>query len=116
LNWRQSQIPGESVDQLEPNDSFLNAIDRGLNVFGENVHIVLYFELQKSQGISREEIPLKPQLFVEFVNQFFGVGAAVVSRSIRKELEITSGIKGLTSKDLLTALRTAFHEISARSR
>ena len=104
------------MDRLEPQDSFLNAIDRGLDVFGSNVHIVVYFELQKSRRISREEIPLKPQLLVETINEFFGVGAAVVSRSIRKELEITSGIKELTSKDLLTALQTAFHEISARTR
>jgi hypothetical protein len=104
------------VDRLKPQESFLDAIDRGLDVFGANVHIVVYFELRKSHGISREDISLKPQLFVDVVNQFFGVGAAVVSRSIRKELEITSGIKDLTSKDLLTALRTAFHEISERTR
>lgn len=97
-------------------DSFLNAIDRGLDVFGANVHVVVYFQLHKWRGISREEIPLKPQLLVETVNEFFGVGAAVVSRSIRKELEIASGVKGLTTQDLLTALRTAFHEISARTR
>lgn len=95
-------------------EAFLNAIDQGLDVFGTNVHTVVYFQLTKWYGMTREEIPQKPQFFVDTVNQFFGVGAAVVSRSIRKELEIASGIKGLTTKDLLTALRTAFHEISTK--
>jgi hypothetical protein len=48
---------------------------------------------------------------VATIEKLFGVGAVTVSRAIRKELEISSGIKGLREKDLLTALRTAYHEI-----
>jgi hypothetical protein len=98
------------LGRKEDRDSFLSSIDRGLDSFGENVHVVVYFELKKSFGITREEIPIKPELFVKSVEKFFGVGAFAVSRSIRKELEETSGIKDLKSKDLLTALRLAYHE------
>jgi hypothetical protein len=70
----------------------------------------VYFELEKLFGISREDIPLKPDLFVTTVDKLFGVGAVTVSRAIRRELETSSGIKDLCKKDLLTALRMAYHE------
>jgi len=62
-------------------------------------------------GISREDIPIKPDLFVSTIDSLFGVGATTVSHAIRKELEISSGIKGLSEKNLLTVLRTAYHEL-----
>ena len=89
---------------------FLCSIDKGLDAFGANVRIVVYHELERRHGLKREDIPRKPDLFVETIENLFGVGTAAVSRAIRRELEISSGIKDLGGGDLLYALRTAYHE------
>ena len=98
------------LEQYRSPSSFLEALDRGLDVFGANVHIVVYFEMNKMYGISREQIPLKPDLFVATIDKLFGMGSAAVSRAVRKELEATSGIQDLSKNDLLTAMRTAYKE------
>ena len=98
------------MEKHHSQNPFLEALDRGLDVFGENVHTVVYFELRKTYGISREEIPTKPDLLVATIEKLFGMGSAAVSRAVRKELELSSGIADLSKKDLLTALRTAYRE------
>jgi hypothetical protein len=94
----------------EEQDFFLAALDRGMDTFGANVHMVVYFELKRSFGISRDEIPAKPDQFLKAVEKVFGVGSVAVFRSILKELEASSGIQGLSRKDLLSAMRIAYHE------
>jgi hypothetical protein len=102
------------LDRERARENFLASIDRGLDAFGSNVRLVVYFELNRLFGISREEIPLKPDRLVETIDELFGVGAFAVSRAILKELEASSGIKGLSQQNLLTALREAYHEQLAR--
>jgi len=97
------------LDRNQSQNKFLSSIDRGLDAFGSNVRVVVYFELEKLHRITREQIPLKPELFVATINKLFGVGASTVSRAVCRELEKSSGISGLSSKDLLTAIRTAYH-------
>jgi hypothetical protein len=103
-----------AASRLDPQrtqeDFFLPSLDRALNAFGANVSIVVYFELRKLFGITREEIPQKLDLFVSTIDRLFGAGSVVVARVIRKELEASSGIKDLSKKDLLTALQTAYSE------
>ena len=98
------------MDRHRSEDLFLSSIDRGLDTFGSNVRLVVYYELKNLFGITRDEIPLRPECFVKTIERLFGVGAKVVSRAIIKELEASSGVKDLSKKDLLTALRTAHHE------
>jgi hypothetical protein len=98
------------LDRQGPRDSLLASIDRGLSAFGASVPIVVYFELKKSFGISRVEIPQHPELFVKTIENLFGVGVDVVRRAIRKELEASSGIKDLSDVDLATAMRRAYHK------
>jgi hypothetical protein len=88
-------------------------VDKGLDAFGENVHAVVYYELKNSFGISRQEIPQKPELLVQTIDKIFGVGSAAVSRAIRTELESAFQIRGLRNKDLLSALKIAHREALA---
>jgi hypothetical protein len=98
------------LDRLEPKEAFLASIDRALDTFGTTVRTVVYFELKRSFGAEREEIPQKPELFVNTIDKIFGVGSEVVARAIRSELEASSGIKGLGKQDLLVAMRTCYHK------
>jgi hypothetical protein len=93
------------LDQKRSQEIFLSSIDRGLDAFGANVHTVVYFQLRSWFGISREDIPAKPELFVQTIDKLFGVGAGVVALAICTELEKRFGIDRLREKDLLKALR-----------
>ena len=92
----------------QPADEFLSSLDRALERFGTSVRVVVYYQLEKSFGVSRSEVPLKPELFAATIEKLFGAGAATVRRFILKELETSSKIEGLRAKDLVTAMRTAY--------
>jgi hypothetical protein len=94
----------------EPREVFLSSIERALDTFGTSVRAVVYFELKRSFGVVREEIPQKPDSFVDAIDKIFGVGAAVVKKAILKELGASSGIQDLGNHDLTTAMRTAYHK------
>ena len=93
------------MDQRRSKEVFLSSIDKGLDAFGGNVHAVVYYQLKGWFGISREDIPAKPDLFVQTIDKLFGVGAAAVSLAICRELQSKFGIDGLGEKDLLTVMR-----------
>ncbi|MDG6997358.1 MAG: hypothetical protein JRN52_15685 [Nitrososphaerota archaeon] len=97
------------MDQ-KPREAFLSSLDRALDTFGTSVRAVVYYELKKSFGVSREEIPLKPDLFANTIDNLFGVGVATVRHVILRELEASSQIKDLHKKDLVTAMRAAYHK------
>ena len=87
----------------------LSSIDKGLDTFGSSVRIVVYFELSKLFGIRREEIPVKPEALTHTIEKIFGQGYQSVTRVILTMLEETTGIKGLSDRDLSSAIRTAYH-------
>jgi hypothetical protein len=88
---------------------FLSSIDRSLDTFGTSVRTVIYFEMKRSFGVTREDIPIKPELFVKTIEKIFGVGSATVERTVLKELEASTGVKDLSRQKLETAIRTAYH-------
>lgn len=98
------------MDKHPPRETFLESIDRALDTFGTTVRAVVYYELKKSFGLSREDIPRKPEMFVKTIEKIFGLGSRVVEGAIRKELEKSFGIKDLGEHDLTTAIRTAYHK------
>ncbi|MDG7000303.1 MAG: hypothetical protein JRN15_14465 [Nitrososphaerota archaeon] len=91
-------------------EAFALSLDRALERFGTSVRVIVYYELEKSFGISRVEIPKKPELFAATIEKLFGAGAATVRLFILKELESSYKIEGLRAKDLVTAMRTAYHK------
>ncbi len=97
------------LESHQARDLVLSSIDRGLDTFGANVRIVIYYELQKLFGVSREEIPIKPEALTQTIEKIFGLGAQSVSRVILVKLEETTGIKDLSKHDLTQAIRTAYH-------
>lgn len=94
------------MKQPSTGEILLASLDRAFDTFGQNVSIVVYFELKKSFNLTREEIPSRPDLLVATIEKLFGVGAETVKRIIGRELEANTGLKNLSSHDLLTALRT----------
>ena len=64
----------------------LEAIDEGLSSLGESVRLSVYFHLQKSFHIKREEIPERLSAFVQAVRNIFGVGSSFLEVLILKKL------------------------------
>ncbi len=100
------------MDRQSPQELFLESLDRALDTFGTSVRVVVYYELRKSHGVKREDVPQKLDLFVQTIEWIFGAGSGsgVIARAILRELEASSGIRDLGKKDLLTALTTAYHK------
>jgi len=67
--------------------ALLEAVDSGLLVLGENSREAIYFHLEKTFKIKREEIALKFEEFKEALEDIFGSGAELIETIIIKELQ-----------------------------
>jgi hypothetical protein len=87
----------------------LDSIDVALKKYGSSVAQVVYFQLENSFGLKKEEIPKNPEVFVSCLDGFFGGGTSTVKMSILKELERSSGMSYVSKLQLTAALKETFH-------
>jgi len=71
------------------NMALLDAVDTGLLILGENSRKAIYFHLERTFKIKREEIGLRFKEFQEALQDVFGPGAEVINALIAKELQST---------------------------
>ena len=71
----------------------LEAVDQGLSVLGESSKLSIYFHLEKSFGIKRQDIPQKTDAFVSAVEKLFGPGAKFIETLVSKGLCEKAGLK-----------------------
>ena len=64
----------------------LDAVDNGLAVLGESVRGAVYYHVERSFGIRREEIPKRLEAFHEALGRLLGEGARVVERLVVRNL------------------------------
>jgi hypothetical protein len=64
----------------------LKGIDRGFEIYGKNVKDIFFKEMEVSLSITRSQILDNPEGFERALKQFFTAGAAIVDRSIGKEI------------------------------
>lgn len=64
----------------------LEAVDEGLSSLGESPKQAIYFHLEKSFNIKKQEIPHKIEAFADAVQKIFGLGANFVETLIVKSL------------------------------
>jgi hypothetical protein len=65
---------------------FMEAVDEGLKVLGESGKQMVFFHLQKSYSLKRDEIPKKPEVFITGLQKIFGAGAMVLEKIILETL------------------------------
>ena len=94
--------------EAEPAEAYLSCIDRALEVFGSSVKSVVYFRFQEEHGLKREEIGSKPELFVQTIDKFFGVGSHLVKSSIEKEIRSALAPYDLGHSDTASILRKGY--------
>lgn len=79
----------------------IEVIDETLQaVIGESGKEVVYYYLQNSYAIKKENIPENLEAFTEFLNNFFGSGAKVIEKTIMKNLCLKLGIKIKQTEDI----------------
>jgi hypothetical protein len=64
----------------------LEAIDKALSSLGESIMQIIYFHLEKSFFIKRDEIPYRLGAFTQAVESIFGAGANFIEILIMKKL------------------------------
>jgi hypothetical protein len=90
LNWHQ--CPSVCIDGALPLHSgefemvLLEAVDWGLSSLGETPKQAMYFHLENSFGVRKEEIPYKVEAFVGAVEEIFGLGAGFLENLILRRL------------------------------
>ena len=67
------------------NKALIDAVDSGLLVLGENSRMAIYFHLDKTFKIKREEIAIKFGEFKKALENIFGPGAEIIKAVIVKE-------------------------------
>lgn len=64
----------------------LKTVDEGLSSLGETSKQAIYFHLEKSFNIKKNEIPHKIETFAEAIEKIFGLGANFLEILIMKRL------------------------------
>jgi len=75
------------VGGLSFNERVVDSVTRSIDSkYGEGVRQVLFWKFQDLTKLEVSDIPKKPQLFVECMQQVFGAGAASIERTITAEV------------------------------
>jgi hypothetical protein len=74
------------MKKLDFDKTLLEAVDRALLTFGESPREAIYYHLNKSFRLQRENIPEDADKFSQALNTIFGPGATVIKKLIVKNL------------------------------
>jgi hypothetical protein len=89
----------------------LQCVDEVLEALGESGRQAVHYYLERNNGLRREEIPQKPELFCKGLSLIFGEqGANVVGSWIVQKLVVSFGLKkksNLTLAEVIDMIRTA---------
>jgi len=97
----------------------LEAIDEGLSSLGESSKQAIYFHLERTFDIRREEIPDRMSAFSQAIENIFGAGAGCLEILIMQRLyEKVGGVlrwdksKGFSFVEYVTIAKRSFQEKS----
>jgi hypothetical protein len=83
-------------------DTILNCIDAGIDVFGKSVKNVIYWRMQTILNLERKDIPRKPEVFSESLRNFFGERSISIEQSIVAVLIDKFHMEDVTYSDSMT--------------
>lgn len=87
---------------------FTNCIDSALDVFGDSFKHVVYWNLERSFGVKREEIALKPRKFEAIIDKIFGAGADTVKKILVRRITEIIGSRNEENSELDAVLKQAY--------
>jgi hypothetical protein len=65
----------------------VEAVDDGLSALGDSAKQAIYYHLEKSFNVKKEDIPSRMTAFTQAIENIFGVGANFVEILIMKKLQ-----------------------------
>jgi len=71
----------------------IRAVDEGLGCLGDSVKCSVYFHLENSFGLRKEEIPEKPENFSRNLAALFKDGSNYIEKLILKKLYENAGLE-----------------------
>ena len=89
----------------------LSCVEAALKPFGDNFARVVFWNLERSHGVSKEEIVDKPEAFRECLKQIFGTGSRVVEQHIVAEIRNRFNLHSEDLVDCVKAIQTAKKQI-----
>jgi hypothetical protein len=79
---RKEEMYTLEKESTQPNPRFrkllLEAVDEALSWLGNSVKQAIYFHLEKTFGINKQEIPDKIEGFTNAIEEIFGLGAKLL--------------------------------------
>jgi len=82
------------LSQRKPEQRILECLDKGLSSIGESSRQALYWHIEHTYGVKRDDIPLHPDKFQASLESLFGVGSKILVRSIEAEISSVFKISG----------------------
>lgn len=79
----------------------MEAVDESLKSLGESVRQMIFYHLENTYSVKRQDIPKKPEAFAEGLEKIFGVGALVLEKIIVKKLYSKLGLEYEDKKDFV---------------
>ncbi len=64
----------------------VEAVDDGLSTLGDSAKQAIYYHLEKSFNVKKEEVPCKMTAFTQAIQNIFGAGANFIEILIMKKL------------------------------
>ena len=98
-------VQESALTRKEFDTILLEAVDEGLSSMGESSKKAVYFHIEKSFNIRREEIPSRIEDFARAIESIFGLGAHFLEILIMKRLHerIRGGFRLPESSDFTFA-------------
>lgn len=101
------------------NDALLKAVDFAFDSLGKSCHQALYFHLEKTFHVPREEIPSKVEEFDNAIKLIFKDGAVYLEKLILEKLCENLGVKfegkhGFDFVDAVSKVRSMVSDVNER--
>ena len=104
-------------------DALLKAVDEAFSSLGESAKTSIYYHLENSAGIKRQEIPFRINDFQNALERIFGMGARHLEilfvKNLHKELkikckwDIPRGVPYLTFQEYIRLVKAAYEDSNA---
>jgi hypothetical protein len=98
-------------------DAVSKAVDKGLDVLGNDGKQVILKLLEDRYGLRKEDIPRHPRGFVELLEGMVGSGGRVIEKEIISEISKTSAVQGDALYEVVSSMRgeALSHKSGARN-
>ena len=109
-----SSLPKQNTIKEELIRLYLGCIGQALDVYGAGVKSVVFWKFEKMSGVSRNEIYLYPEQFIDTIRSIFGAGVSSIEKAMIREIKESSGISYIDPSSLPIALRQLRSYFSAK--